>query len=145
MSLLTRILLCLISLSSLYYVLNYIEPPRSWPQATTNQIIVFYLPLLASITLLLNVFINHILRSFVAGLGIIFLITLLGAKQLTPLSAALTFFVTGMIFVHSPSIRFIHYRKIRKIAHLQKDKHSLTLRDKHSETKEKQQKILKRL
>jgi len=144
MNLLTRILLFLISTSSFLYVLNYIEPPLSWPEASASQILIFYIPLLLSITLLINTFINHILKSFVAGLGIIFMITLLGAKQLSPFSSALTFFVAGIIFVYTPSIRYIHYRKIRKIVHLQKDKHSLTLRDKHNEKQEKQQKMLKK-
>lgn len=137
MSLLTRILVCLISVSIFYYVLNFVEPPKSWIEASVNQILIFYIPLLFSATLLINIFNNHVLRSFVAGLGIIFTITLLGAKQLTPLSAALTFFVTGIIFVYTPSIRFIHYRKFRKIAHLSKNK--------HQEKIEAPKKILKKL
>lgn len=136
MNLLTRTLLFLITAFTFLYVLNYIQPPNSWPEASANQILIFYIPLLLTITLLINIFINQILKSFVAGLGIIFMITLLGAKQLTPLSSALTFFVAGILFVYTPSIRFIHYRKLRKIAHLQKDK--------HNEKQEKQQKMLKK-
>jgi hypothetical protein len=65
------------------------------------------------------------------------MITLLGAKQLTPLSAAITFFIAGIIFVYTPSIRYIQYRKFRKIAHLSKSK--------HSEKAEPPKKILKKL
>ena len=135
MSLLTRILLAILTSSTFAFVLFYIEPPKSWPDATTFQILIFFLPLLASITCNLNIFLHNILRSFVAALGVIFSLVLLAIKQLSPLTSAITFFITGIIFVYTPEIRYFHTRKLRRIAHLSKD----------NRQQEKPQKVLKRL
>lgn len=137
MQLLQRLLLTILSSLIFYVVLNYVEPPKSWPEASTFQILIFFIPLLITITFLLNLLVHNILRSFVASLGIMFALVLLAIKQLTPLTSALTFFVTGIIFVYTPSIRYFHTRKLRKIAHLSKDH--------HQKNHEKPTKVLKRL
>ena len=134
---LQRLLLTILSSLIFYYVLNYVEPPKSWPEASTFQILIFFLPLLSAITFFLNIFLCNILRSFVVSLGVIFALVLLAIKQLTPLTAALTFFVTGIIFVYTPTIRYFHTRKLRKIAHLSKDN--------HHKNQEKPQRVLKKL
>ncbi len=119
----TRILLAILACTVFYFVLTEIEPPQSWPQASTFQILIFFLPLLATTTFSINLLLHNILRSFVMSLGILFALVLLAIKQLTPLTTAITFFVTGIIFVYTPTIRYFHTRELRKITHLTKNQH----------------------
>ncbi len=115
MHFLTRFLFFLLSSLTFYYVLNYVEPPGSWPQASTYQILVFFLPLLAVLTFLINIFLGQVLRSFVAALGIMFILVLMADKSLTPLSAAITFFISGMVFTFTPKIKTLHHKHLKRL------------------------------
>ena len=121
MHLLTRTLLFILSATVFYYVLTEITPPNSWPEASTVQILSFFIPLLCSITFFINILLNKILKSTVVGLGLMFALVLLAARLLTPLSAALTFFVTGILFTYTPHFRHLRTHGLKRLGHHKKE------------------------
>lgn len=82
MHLLKRIILFVLSAAILAYVIIFTPSPSSWTQASYFQILSFFLPLLASLTFLTNIFLNLLPRSFAIGLGGMTLVVLESVNKL---------------------------------------------------------------
>lgn len=93
MVILRKISLIIISLAILAWVLYFVEPPKSWPQASYFQILAFFLPLVAFFTFVANLFLNYLPRSFVVGLGLMMVVVLKAIDQLNAVT------VSGILIV----------------------------------------------
>lgn len=117
-----KFLLTILSLAIFFYVINYLPYPTSWQEATTFQILAFFLPLLFFATFLLNFLIYSLARSFALGLGILVLLVLYSQNQLTIISFLLTIIFFGLLAWKMPEYRF--KRDAGKIPKLQKFKNT---------------------
>lgn len=109
----------LLSTGILYLVLNYIEPPKSWQEASVFQILIFFLPLLSFFTFLINLFLKYIPRSFIGGLGLMFLVVLQSVDQINLISVPLVLALTIICAKLFPKLRF---RKIKPYRLTRNDK-----------------------
>lgn len=113
-----KILPLLASLATLGAVVYFVEPPKSWPQATTTQILFFFLPLLASLTFLADIFLSYLPRSFAIGLGGMVLVVLLSVEALNPLTAISTLLICIAVIRFTPKPRLTKETKIHKLTRL---------------------------
>lgn len=90
MSYLKKILPGLFLLVIFGLVIFYLEPPKSWNEASFLQWILFYLPIFLFFSYLFQFYFKYYLKSFTLGLGITVLIILYGLD----LFSLLTIFVT---------------------------------------------------
>lgn len=118
MPFLKRLSLLLISTLILLYVTYFTEPPKSWEQSTTFQILVFFIPLLLSFTFLINLFLNYLPKSFALGLGLMILVVLKTTDIFNIFTAFATILLTIILFkfVKRPSLT--KNIKIRKLTHM---------------------------
>jgi prepilin signal peptidase PulO-like enzyme (type II secretory pathway) len=105
-------------------VVLYLEPPKSWQEASVFQIMAFFLPMLLAIMSLVDILTHYLPHSFIISLGIILLIAFFGAGQLNYLTAILVILVTALSFRIFPKMRLPRFRltpssKIPKL-HMQK-------------------------
>lgn len=89
MHLIKRILLFVLSAAILAYVIVFTPNPSSWAEASYSQILMVFLPLLAALTFLANIFLNLLPRSFAIGLGGMALIVLNSVNKLNILTIPL--------------------------------------------------------
>jgi len=87
---LKRILPALLAITAFGLIVYYITPPASWTDASVFQILIFFIPLLASLTLLLNIFLSVYSKSFSIALGLMVLLVLKSVDELNPVTAFLT-------------------------------------------------------
>lgn len=97
MLLLKRFFLFFISLGILFYVIYFTTPPKSWADASIIQILEFFLPLLFSITFLVDLFFDFLPRSFSIGLGGMVLVTLESVGQFNILTVAICLAATILL------------------------------------------------
>ncbi len=90
---LRRFLILLISLTTLGGVIYFVEPPKSWQEAQTWQILIFFIPLLVFFTFVANLIFKYLPRSFIVGLGLIMLLVLKASNYLNILTAGLVLLV----------------------------------------------------
>lgn len=106
MRLLRNLLLFAVALSIFSTVLCFIEPPKTWVQASIWQILAFFVPLLASVTLLTNIIVNYLPWSFLIGLGIMLVVVFYTLNQLTIISGTIILTITGLSVKVFPKIRY---------------------------------------
>lgn len=82
-----RIGVIIVCLALLIYIAVYTQPPKSWEQASTFQILAVFLPILVLGAVVADFFFNYLPRSFLVGLGVMVIAVLQALKQLTPLIA----------------------------------------------------------
>lgn len=107
---LRRILLFLLSLSIFASVIYFIEPPKSWPEASIFQILVFFIPLILSYSTFVNLLVQYFPHSFILGLGLLILTVLYTTSSLNLLSAPLTLALTLIAIKIFPKLRFPKFR-----------------------------------
>ena len=102
-----RIILTFIFLGVLGYVIYFVPPPKSWPDASILQILEFFIPLLFLITFLTDIFLDYLLKSFSIGLGGIVLITLESVGQLNIVTGVVAIIATALLTTSfkKPSLR----------------------------------------
>lgn len=110
-----RTLYFLLSLALFYYVLNYVQAPSSWPQASNFQILSFFIPLLISYTFFINIFLNNLLRSFALGLGLFALTVLKALNLFNLITAPLALALALMLFIRLPKKGLTFRKKIPKL------------------------------
>lgn len=115
-----RILLFLLSLSILVCVMYFIQPPKSWLEASLFQILAFFIPLLFTLTFLLNLFLRYLPYSFISSLGGVVLIALYSTNLFNLFSVPLTLALTLIairIFpkIYLPRFRLTKSTKIPKL------------------------------
>lgn len=97
MRLFKRFLLLLISTAILGYVIYFIEPPKTWKDASIFQILAFFIPLLFSFTFLINLLLNNLSKSFIFSLGLMILVVLKGNDRLNPLTGVVVVIITFLL------------------------------------------------
>ncbi|MBI3485603.1 hypothetical protein HY025_01515 [Candidatus Daviesbacteria bacterium] len=112
MKILKRLLPVLISLAVLLYVIYFTEPPSSWVEASTFQILSFFIPLLCFLTFLANIFIGYLPKSFILGLGGMLLIVLKSINALNIFLTAAVVLLTLVSFRFYQSSRLIREPRI---------------------------------
>ena len=105
-------------------VVIYLEPPKSWPEASLFQIMAFFLPLLLGITVLIDILVHYLPHSFIFALGIIMTLAFYAVNQLSILSGLLVLLITLLSYRVFPKMRLPRFRltrssKIPKL-HMQK-------------------------
>lgn len=91
-------------------VIIYIEPPRSWQEASIFQIMAFFLPLLLGLTVLLDFFIRYSPHSFILSLGLILSLAFYAVRELNYLTGALVILVTLFSWRVFPKMKLPRFR-----------------------------------
>lgn len=116
---LRRILLFLLSLSILSSVIYFITPPKSWPEASVFQILIFFIPLLLTYSTFVNLLVQYLPHSFILGLGLVTLTVLYSINSLNLFSAPLTLALTLIAIKIFPKLKFPRFfKKTHKIPKL---------------------------
>lgn len=85
----------------------FIEPPKSWPEATPWQILAFFVPLTLALAFIINLALNYFPHSFMAALGILMLLVLYAINQLTVISGGIVLLVTTLFIKLFPRVRLL--------------------------------------
>ncbi|MBI2021414.1 hypothetical protein HYS93_00855 [Candidatus Daviesbacteria bacterium] len=115
MSFIKRLLEFLLSLVTFSAIIYFIEPPKSWTQASIFQILIFFIPLLLLFTLLLNLVLNHLARSFSLALGLEVVIVLWAVDYFNIVSLLLTGLITGLLLYIVPKTRAIKGLRAKRL------------------------------
>lgn len=121
MRLLRKIAILLISLGFLIYVIFKVEPPKDWVSASIFQILIFFIPLLLTVTFFADLFINYLPRSFIIGLSFLILSVLQALKLLNILSGVIVILGTIVLFRFFPKTRLTFFTKIPKLTKIRRD------------------------
>ena len=82
---LPKLIIILICIIILIVIAIFVEPPRSWQEASDFQLLGVFVPLLLIFMFSVDIFVKYLPRSFIVGLGLMFLFVLQAIGQLTPL------------------------------------------------------------
>lgn len=115
MPFLKRFLLALIFGAILAGVINFVEPPKSWGEASNFQILIFFIPLILFFTFLINLFLNHLPRSFALGLGLLMIIVLQALGKFNLITVTLIALSTSLLVWFIPKSRLTKNPKIPKL------------------------------
>lgn len=120
MKVLKRFLLLLLSASLFILVITQIEPPNSWNEASTFQILIFFLPILLIFTFLANLFLHKAWVSFLVGLLGLLLLVLKTASVLNTLTVVIlvAIFATLGFFIRKYSLT--KHNRVPKLSGLRK-------------------------
>ena len=102
----------------------FIEPPQAWQSAATWQILIVFVPILLFFTFVVDLFLKYLPRSFIIGLGLMFILVLQAINLLT-LAVALEVLAVALLaaklFPKIPPPRFLRRLTLRtKIPKLSK-------------------------
>jgi hypothetical protein len=105
-------------------VIYYVQPPKSWNEASIFQIMAFFLPLLLAVTAFTDFFIRYLPHSFILSLGLILGLAFYAVSQLNYLTGVLVFLITLFSWRVFPKMKLPRFRltgrsKIPKL-HMQK-------------------------
>ena len=106
MKLLTKVLLVILSLMILATVAYYVPAPQTWFEASIWQILAIFLPMLAFFVFLSDILINYFPRSFLMGLGLMFIVVLQATGQLNFVTGIVTLLITITLVKTFPKARF---------------------------------------
>ena len=108
-----KLLFFALFLSLFILVVLYIEPPKSWPEASIFQITAFFLPLILAITVLIDLLLHYLPHSFILSLGIILGLAFYAVNQLNILSGLLVLLITLLSYRVVPKMRLPRLRLTR--------------------------------
>ena len=108
---LKRFLYALVFCLILVGVIYFVEPPKSWGEASYLQILIFFIPLLLSFTYFVNIFLNQFLKSFSIGLGFLMLAGIKALNLFTPVNITLVLILAILLFFFIPRTRFTRHSK----------------------------------
>lgn len=105
-------------------VIIYIEPPKSWTEASLFQMMAFFLPLLLAVTILLDFLMKYLPHSFILSLGLILFLAFYSVNQLNYLTSLLVILIVAFLLRVFPKMKLPRFRltygaKIPKL-HMQK-------------------------
>lgn len=121
MRLFQRLVLFLVSFAVFGYVIYFTEPPKAWSEASTFQILSFFIPLLCSLTFLINIFLDFLPKSFILSLGIMMLLVLKTANSLNIITGIVTTALTIGFFIFFKKEKSLTIvREIPKLGRLRK-------------------------
>ncbi len=115
-----KLLILIINTAIFISILFLIEPPKSWPEASTSQILLFFIPLLLTLSTFFDFFLKYPPHSFIAGLGIMVLVAFAGVNQLSPITTTLIVLTTILFIrlfpkVRLPRLKLTRFQKIPKM------------------------------
>lgn len=110
MVLIRRISLLLFFIGLFLVVIFFVEPPKSWNEASIFQILAFFLPLTFAVTLFIDLFLNYLPHSFIFTLGLILSLAFYAVGQLNYLTAALVILVTIFSWRVFPKMKLPRFR-----------------------------------
>lgn len=119
-----KLIFFFVCLAIFILVVLYLEPPKSWPEASIFQIMAFFLPLLLGITVLVDILLHYLPHSFIFALGLILALAFYGVNQLNILTGLLVLLITLLSYRVFPKMKLPRFRltggsKIPKL-HMQK-------------------------
>lgn len=120
MGIFKKFLLALIFGAILAAVLNFIEPPKSWGDASTFQILILFIPLLLFFTFFINLFLNYLPRSFAVGLGLLMFSVLKALGSFNLATTTLIALTTALLVWFIPKSRLTKNPKIPKLTLVRK-------------------------
>lgn len=109
-----KILSFLLSISFFILVVLYVEPPASWAKASTFQIMAFFIPLLFSATLLIDLLFKYLPHSFILSLGLVLGLAFYAVNQLNYLTFILILLITVFLWRVFPKMRLPRFRLTRE-------------------------------
>ncbi len=110
-----KILAILISTAFLGYTFYFTEPPTGWQDASVLQILEVFLPILALLTLVADLFLDYLPRSFIIGLGLMLLLAFQAAGKLSFITATILVLLTILLSRTFPKLKVLHRVKIPKL------------------------------
>ena len=112
-SFLKRFLFVIISFALLYLVVTRIQPPNSWNQASLWQILAIFIPLIATYLFSFNLFINHLIFSFIFALALFSITTFQALDALNITNSTIIILVTAFLIWFFKKNRFQQIRAKR--------------------------------
>lgn len=112
---LSKILICLICLAIIGYLIIASPYPSSWQDASLIQLLGIFLPLLVLFTILVDLFLNYLPRSFIIGLGLMVIVVLQALNVLSfwlIVEILAVSILTARLF---PKLKLIYSIKIPKL------------------------------
>lgn len=109
-TLLQKLLAFIAFLGIFILVVLYIEPPKSWPEASIFQIMAFFIPLLLAITVLIDIVMHYYPHSFIIALGIILALAFYGVNQLNWITGSLAVLSTAYFVRIFPKMKLPRFR-----------------------------------
>lgn len=109
-------------ISSLMFgaVIYFIQPPKSWAESSTLQILLFFIPLLLVVTSFLNIIFRSIWRSFTLGLGVVVMVVLWAIGQFNLVTAVMTILASGFLAWSQPKARLTKRIRMPKLSSLRR-------------------------
>jgi hypothetical protein len=120
MPFLRRVLFVILFLLIFLGVVFFIEPPTTWAEASSFQILILFIPLLLLLTFFVNLFLNFFQRSFALALGVFIIIVTQALDQLNFLTVILIASAIGMLLWLIPKSRLTKVPKIPKLSRLER-------------------------
>lgn len=112
---LSRILYSIFSFSLLFSVIYFVPPPSSWIEASIFQILIFFIPLLLTLTFFINLFLKYFPNAFIFSLGLVILITLYSINSLNLFSTPLTLALTLIVIKIFPKLKYRSPRFLKSL------------------------------
>lgn len=114
MRIIEEVIIILGAVTGLAYIFIYIPYPRSWLEAPTILVLLIFSLLLIVYTLLADLFLKYLPRSFIVGLGLLVLTMLQALRQLNPITGLGVFILTIIFAKLFPklNIRLHRFHKI---------------------------------
>ena len=110
MFLFKKLLLVLFFLLIVILVIFYLEPPKSWAEASLFQILAFFLPLLLFLTFFINLFLSYLPKSFIIALGLMMILVFQSIRQLNWISLSTIFVITFAAVKLFPKVKYRGFR-----------------------------------
>ncbi|MBI2022731.1 hypothetical protein HYS97_02700 [Candidatus Daviesbacteria bacterium] len=88
-----------------FCVIFFVNPPKSWTQASYFQILIFFIPLLLFFTFFVNIFLNYLPRSFAISIGLLIIVVLQALGQLNYLYLIFIAFAISLLVWFIPKSR----------------------------------------
>lgn len=115
MNFVKRLLPILFYLALWGLVVYFIEPPKSWPEATPWQILAFFIPLTLALAFIINLILNYFPHSFIGSLGLLLILVLYAINQLTPVTGGIVIIFTILFIKLFPRVRLLPRIKLTPI------------------------------
>lgn len=113
-----RVFPVLIFFGILFFVIYFTPPPKTWQEASTTQILSFFLPLLAAFTFLVDLALNYLPRSFAIALALFLVVFFQALGILNLLTALLIAAGCVLLLKFIPAKRLTTTTKIPKLTKL---------------------------
>ena len=104
-------LLAFIGFLSLFMlVIFYIEPPRTWQEASVFQMLAFFVPILLALTAVIDILMHYFPHSFIISLGVIMFLAFYAVNQLNILTGVLVVLITAFFVRVFPKMKLPRFR-----------------------------------